>query len=71
MTPKMSRAPLCESRRSDGAPCAAPRRPGSLFCYSHDPVTAEERKAAHAKGVAVARDARTRRQEKRAREAKR
>ena len=68
MVPK---APRCESRRSDGEPCASPRRSGSLFCYSHDPTMAEERKAAQTRAVAGARDARALKQEKWAREMKR
>jgi hypothetical protein len=69
MTPK---APRCEGRcRYDGTPCAALSRPGSRFCYHHDPTKAEERKAAQARAIATLRDTRARKQEKLAREMKR
>jgi hypothetical protein len=60
----ISRAPRCDSLRSDGAPCAAPRRPGTNFCFAHDPATAQEREAARATAVSARRENVARRQER-------
>jgi len=62
---RADRTPRCESPRSDGAPCAAPRRTGSSFCFAHDRATVTERDASQALGVANARQARAERREKR------
>jgi hypothetical protein len=37
------RRPLCEGVRLDGHLCRVARRPGSRFCFSHDPATARKR----------------------------
>jgi hypothetical protein len=60
----MSGASRCQSARSDGAPCAARQRPGSSFCFAHDPTTSEQREAFQAVGLANARTARAARRER-------
>jgi CheY-like chemotaxis protein len=37
----------CEGSTAEGKPCAAFRRMGSHFCWSHDPKTTEERHATY------------------------
>jgi hypothetical protein len=51
--------PLCDGRRLDSLPCRSAQRPGSRFCFFHDPMTAREREAAPARGPArsIVRDA--------------
>lgn len=53
------RRPLCDGVRLNGLPCLVARRPGSRFCFSHDPTTARERKAVQALGPvgSIVRDA--------------
>jgi hypothetical protein len=40
----------CATCRKDGQPCTAPVRPGSAYCFAHDPAQAEARQAAREKG---------------------
>ena len=51
MSDKRRRRP-CGGVRLDGLLCRVARRPGSRFCFSHDPTTAREREAAQALGPA-------------------
>ena len=40
----------CAARRKDGQPCTAPARPGSAYCFAHDPAQAAARQASREKG---------------------
>jgi hypothetical protein len=40
----------CEATRQNGKPCRADARPGSRWCWSHDPGLKEKRDAARRKG---------------------
>lgn len=40
----------CRATRRDGAPCAAGRRPGSLYCLGHDPKMRRRVEAGRVRG---------------------
>jgi hypothetical protein len=40
----------CEATRQDGTPCRGNSRPGSRWCWAHDPGLKEKRDAARRKG---------------------
>jgi hypothetical protein len=40
----------CTAAKRDGTVCQAPARPGSRFCFFHDPATAAARRKAQSRG---------------------
>ena len=40
----------CAATRKDGQRCTAPPRPGSAYCFAHDPALAAARQAGREKG---------------------
>jgi hypothetical protein len=40
----------CAATRKDGRGCTLATRPGSIYCFAHDPVLDEQRQQARAKG---------------------
>lgn len=46
----MSAKRRCTGKKKDGAPCQAPARPGSRYCFLHDPSQADKAQKARQKG---------------------
>lgn len=49
----ISTARQCKGRTKSGAPCRVATLRGSDYCFTHDPATAQQRKAARSKGGAA------------------
>jgi hypothetical protein len=45
-----SQKPLCTARKKSGESCPTPARPGTSFCFSHDPALAQKRKIGSSAG---------------------